>query len=341
MESKSLVNFKNPSAADRKQALGAMGGTPFKLKKALEGVENYWAPIRDPEPNDWLANEFESGQGYQDFLCNKNAFVEKGKQDMICILPLDKKMSLSFLKNMQKMCQAFFLGCQIKILPSIEFQDIDKLESRVVQSEYNGTEHTQYNASKILSWLFRVYKPKYPKAICFMAITTEDIYPEDPQGIESFSYVFGLANVMTQSGIFSFYRYDPAFNGDQVSSQEEADNIILYRACKVMTHEIGHMFGIRHCIYYECGMNGSNHIQECESRPMYFCAVCFRKLATAVGFDPVERYEKLIEICQEFGGRFEEDGLWFQRRCEDLKKTFQKLIAGNIKVNTDKKLVKR
>ena len=45
-----------------------------------------------------------------------------------------------------------------------------------------------------------------------------------------------------------------------------------------MTHEIGHMLGIRHCIYYECGMNGSNHIRECETRPLFYCVVCFRKL---------------------------------------------------------------
>lgn len=75
--------------------------------------------------------------------------------------------------------------------------------------------------------------------------------------------MFGLANVMTQVGIFSFCRYDPSFNEDPVDSEADAENLILFRACKVMTHEIGHMFGIRHCIYYECGMNGSNHIEEC------------------------------------------------------------------------------
>ena len=53
---------------------------------------------------------------------------------------------------------------------------------------------------------------------------------------------------------------------------------MLYRSCKVLTHEIGHMFGLRHCTHYECGMNGSNHIYECETRPLYYCVVCFRKI---------------------------------------------------------------
>ena len=74
--------------------------------------------------------------------------------------------------------------------------------------------------------------------------------------------MFGLANVMTQAGIFSFHRYSPEFNGDEVQSSEERDNLMLYRACKVMTHEIGHMFGLKHCIFYECSMNGSNSYEE-------------------------------------------------------------------------------
>ena len=59
---KLLQNFKVPSAEERKRALGAMGGTNFKVKKALENVDDYWTPIDLPGPSDWLANEFENGQ---------------------------------------------------------------------------------------------------------------------------------------------------------------------------------------------------------------------------------------------------------------------------------------
>ena len=39
---KSLIKFKVPNSEERKRALGAMGGTPFKVKKALEDVDTYW-----------------------------------------------------------------------------------------------------------------------------------------------------------------------------------------------------------------------------------------------------------------------------------------------------------
>ena len=34
-----------------------------------------------------------------------------------------------------------------------------------------------------------------------------------------------------------------------------------------MTHEIGHMFGIKHCVHFNCLMNGSNHEEENDSKP--------------------------------------------------------------------------
>jgi hypothetical protein len=52
-----------------------------------------------------------------------------------------------------------------------------------------------------------------------------------------------------------------------------------------MTHEISHMFGIKHCIYYECLMNGSNKITESDIKPPRLCAVCMRKLKHMVQFN--------------------------------------------------------
>ena len=45
-----------------------------------------------------------------------------------------------------------------------------------------------------------------------------------------------------------------------------------------MTHEIGHLFGIYHCIHFECIMNGSNHLDEADGRPFHLCPICLHKL---------------------------------------------------------------
>lgn len=39
------------------------------------------------------------------------------------------------------------------------------------------------------------------------------------------------------------------------------------RACHVIVHEIGHMFGIWHCVFYECTMNGFNSAHEQDRYP--------------------------------------------------------------------------
>ena len=45
-------------------------------------------------------------------------------------------------------------------------------------------------------------------AYCMLTVTMQDLYPFD-----SWNYVFGWANYTSRTGVFSFGRYDPAFNG--------------------------------------------------------------------------------------------------------------------------------
>ena len=48
-----------------------------------------------------------------------------------------------------------------------------------------------------------------------------------------------------------------------------------------MTHTFGHLFGMEHCIYYHCRMNGCISIDEQETSPVYLRPVCLRKLHNA------------------------------------------------------------
>ena len=75
-----------------------------------------------------------------------------------------------------------------------------------------------------------------------ICILNYDLYPKD-----DWNFVFGLASIRDRTGVFSFARYDPAFfekNGDM--TEKEVKDLVLFRSIKVMTHEIGHMFGLLH-----------------------------------------------------------------------------------------------
>lgn len=69
------------------------------------------------------------------------------------------------------------------------------------------------------------------------------------------------------------------------------NSLMLNISFQVMTHEIGHMFGIKHCQWLNCVMQGSNHLEESDRRPLDFCPICLRKIQVAIGFNLAERYK--------------------------------------------------
>jgi archaemetzincin len=142
-------------------------------------------------------------------------------------------------------------------------------------------------------------------AFCVLGVTLEDLYPS-----ASWNYVFGQASLGRRVGVYSFARYDPDFF-DERRPNDWRDRL-LRRSCKVLVHETGHMFGLRHCVYYGCVMNGSNHLAEADSRPLHLCPVCLRKLQNGTGFDAVKRYRELAAFYRAQG--WTEDAQWCERQ---------------------------
>ncbi|KRX09043.1 hypothetical protein PPERSA_01930 [Pseudocohnilembus persalinus] len=80
---------------------------------------------------------------------------------------------------------------------------------------------------------------------------------------------------------------------------ENQYNIILLRTAKTIVHEISHIFGLKHCGYYECVMKGSNHLQESDNKPIQMCPNCLRKLQHQINFDIKKRYQQIISYMKE------------------------------------------
>ena len=117
-----------------------------------------------------------------------------------------------------------------------------------------------------------------------------DLFEEDPD-----LFVAGLAAGNQRVGVFSFFRYNPTltfsteFWYDIEHSQEmapaEKKCTTLQRSCKLLVHEVCHLLGLDHCIWFSCLMNGSGHLHEDFSQPMTLCPVDLHKLQTLCGFD--------------------------------------------------------
>ncbi|OWZ23232.1 hypothetical protein PHMEG_0001894 [Phytophthora megakarya] len=93
-----------------------------------------------------------------------------------------------------------------------------------------------------------------------------------------------------------------AFASVSASSQSDA-TLWLARFCRTASHELGHCFGMDHCVYYACSMQGSAGLSEDARQPPYLCPVDLAKMLHATGADSTDRYKAILSFCESFEGQ--------------------------------------
>jgi len=270
----------------------------------------FFPPINEPKPGDWLSVTKEYPQTYMKYTAQSNAIKKRfQKRPNILIVPIGT-LNPSNSPNMTTLINYIsnFYQSEVKVASPIEIIEVtdnyitvktDQIDSYKIDCRRNSYfKQLQLNTTalfKILAKLIRTHP-----CFCMIGLTMYDLY----SGESSNNFVFGEANCNTYVGIFSFSRYSNRFYNkipDQfmdpslVLTTEEMTQL-LWRACSVSVHEIGHMFGLDHCVYFQCVMNGSNTLQESDSQPHHLCPVCLHKLYYLIGFEPVKRYKELEEF---------------------------------------------
>lgn len=152
-----------------------------------------------------------------------------------------------------------------------------------------------------------------------LAVTMEDLYDGNTD-----AFTAGMAFGGNGAAIFSFSRYDPNFNARVLRSDKkkkivytDADRrTLLLRSCKIMVHEIGHMFGMDHCSYYACIMNGSGHLLEDFAQPIHLCPVCLHKVTTLTGATVKQTYDLLLEFYNKHAAK--EESKWISERLKSF-----------------------
>lgn len=85
--------------------------------------------------------------------------------------------------------------------------------------------------------------------------------------------------------------------GDVDSSPSLLSALWLGRVCRTASHELGHCFGIDHCVYYACVMQGSASLAEDARQPLHLCPIDLAKLLRATGTTSRQRYIALVNFC--------------------------------------------
>lgn len=86
---------------------------------------------------------------------------------------------------------------------------------------------------------------------------------------------------------------------DHSPSTASLAGLWLGRVCRTTSHELGHCFGIDHCVYYACVMQGSASLAEDVRQPPYVCPVDQEKLLRATGSSTEQRYKALLHFCEK------------------------------------------
>jgi archaemetzincin len=237
-----------------------------------------------PGPGDWLAVHPEPGQTYREYVASGPLRAD-GRRRVLYIQPLGdfRPAQRKILQQTAAFLEIYF-GLPVQMQKELPLSMIPAEARRV---------HPLWGDRQILTTyvLEKVLRPDLPPdAVARIALTTSDLWPGP-----GWNFVFGQASLQDRVGVWSLYR-----NGDPEQSNQ-AYLLCLRRTLKTATHEVAHMFGMLHCIYFQCNMCGSNHRAESDRRPLWLCPVCLAKLVYATGVDPVSRYEKLADWCKQNG----------------------------------------
>lgn len=227
--------------------------------------------LKNPTQEEWRYNNKEHNQTFQDFERVKKIKPEAGK-NTIYLQPIGEFNILQKKQiGLTKQYLAKYFQLETKILPILSNTVFPKSAKRI-----RSNSQEQILATYVLDSILVKNKPK--DAIVLMGITEKDLFPS-PQ----WNYVFGLASYEKGVGVTSMFRF---YDGNLTESNF---NKSLERLLKISSHEIGHMFGISHCLNANCVMNGTNNLTETDSHFARACSLCQQKLNSSLKYDNQKR----------------------------------------------------
>uniref|UniRef100_A0A671L7D1 Archaemetzincin-2 n=1 Tax=Sinocyclocheilus anshuiensis TaxID=1608454 RepID=A0A671L7D1_9TELE len=244
--------------------------------------------------SDWIPAHPEDPQDFQSFYINPYRRSPSSGRNTIYIQTIGSfgegaLVAEQYVEWLKDYCQAFYYGLVVKLLPLVT------VASTACSFRINSNTHNLQLHAEPLNFL----KKRKPRdAFCIVGITMIDLYPR-----ESRNLVFGRAS-LTEARCG--YRYDDNFYERSYAGQMKKKLIaisFLFHIsdfCRTtLTHEIGHIFGVKHYQWLNCVMQGSNHLEESDRQPLDLCPICLRKLQSAIGFKIADRYKASLHWIED------------------------------------------
>jgi archaemetzincin len=234
----------------------------------VQGAEAF-TRLGEPGPGDWLSSFREPGQTLEEYAREVVNRKVPGRETLHIQPYADLRFLQANVVGQVKRHTATFFDTKVKLL-----------RPRRLDPAWFDRSRRQYDAGKVVAHLAR----KVPAdSLGLFGLAGSDLY-----GLQ-LNFVFGMALLHHRAGVFSLHRYGT----DQPA--------LTRRALKLSAHELGHIFGLKHCVFYKCLMNGTNSLDEMDGQPVHLCPVCLAKLRWNLRFDVVARYKRLAALYRELG----------------------------------------
>lgn len=137
-------------------------------------------------------------------------------------------------------------------------------EGHLDLSEFFDPARKQYDGNKLLKEIDIRFASDSRKTL---GLCNVDLF------IPILTFIFGQAFLNGRCGIASSYRLRNERYGLKAD-----EKILTGRLRKEVIHELGHTFGLYHCINSLCVMRSSTYVEDIDQKSWSFCAKCRREL---------------------------------------------------------------
>ena len=172
-----------------------------------------------------------------------------------------------FLMNLQNITLISFgyFDCEFlqKVADNIKqefFTEVKIKEGHLDLSDFYDSSRRQYDANKLLHQVENQYASDESKTVGLFNV---DLF------IPIFTYIFGQAFLNGRSGIASLFRLSNERYGIEADK-----SLLLERFSKEIIHELGHTFGLVHCIIPDCVMRSGTYVEDIDQKNIHICQKC-------------------------------------------------------------------
>lgn len=143
---------------------------------------------------------------------------------------------------------------------------IEVTTSNIDVEQFYDETRGQFNSTSILCQLRN--ERAEPKVLAVMA---GDLF------IPVLTFVFGEAELGGNAAVISYHRLKNERYGLRPDPL-----LLIERVCKEAIHELGHAYGLKHCVSQQCVMHTSTYVEDIDLKGDSFCVDCRALLLSAL-----------------------------------------------------------